>query len=162
MGGYAEIFDPWFSKHFLAWSINSTTAITFRWSFISFWTNSFMLGSRKWCHYLLLASKYHAPSQPLAKGYFGLLKAYRKEECQGYLSKNPGRVVTRLQFSESLCYRYDNEEHHWWVQTTGVVPLNREAILPKSLPFEQMNALNPTLPKDTEIKFLPLHSPFPS
>ena len=39
-------------------------------------------------------------TQSLDKDCFAPLKVYWKEECQAYLSKNPGKVVTRYQFSE--------------------------------------------------------------
>ena len=48
-------------------------------------------------------------------------------------------------------------------KTTGVYPVNREAIIPKSSPVKKGNTFDtPSLPKETGIKFLPLHSSFPS
>ena len=48
-------------------------------------------------------------------------------------------------------------------KTTGIFPVNREEIMPKSLPVEKDGTcVTPSLPKATGIKFLPLHSPFPS
>ena len=39
-------------------------------------------------------------TQPLDKGCFGPLKAAWKEVCHDYLTRNPGKVVTRYNFSE--------------------------------------------------------------
>ena len=47
-------------------------------------------------------------------------------------------------------------------KTTGVYPMNREAIMPKSPPVKKSNTFDTSLPKETGIKLLPLHSPFPS
>ena len=38
-------------------------------------------------------------TQPLDKGCFGSLKMCWRQKCQEYLSSNPGKVVTRYQFS---------------------------------------------------------------
>ena len=37
--------------------------------------------------------------QPLDKSVFGPLKRAWREECHEYLSNNPGKVITRYQFS---------------------------------------------------------------
>ena len=48
-------------------------------------------------------------------------------------------------------------------KTTGVFPVNHEEIMPKSLSVEKdSTCVTPSLPKAIGIKFLPLHSPFPS
>ena len=86
--------------------------------------------------------------QLLDKGCFGPLKAYWKEECQGYLNKNPGRVVTRYQFSKILSKAWAKGMNIiGGFKTTGVVPLNREAVLPKSSQSEEVNALDTTSSK---------------
>lgn len=89
------------------------------------------------------------------------------------MNKNPGKVVTRYQFSEIFARAWTKgmsmKNVMGGFKTTGVFPLNREAIMSKTLqpePLESLESLDtldtPSLPKETGIKFLPLHSPFPS
>ena len=97
-------------------------------------------------------------TQPLDKGCFGPLKFYWKEECQTYVSKNPGKVVTRYQFSEIFAKAWAKgmtmKNIIGGFKTTAVFPMNREAIMPKSLPVKEGNTFDtPSLPKATGIKF---------
>ena len=163
----AEIFDSWFSKHFLAHAPSARPLLLLLDGHSSHFEPTVLrLAAENGVVIFCLPPNTTHLTQPLDKGCFGPLKTYRKEECQGYLSKNPGRVVTRYQFSDIFSKAWAKgmtmKNIIGGFKTTGVFPLNREAILPKSLQSEQVNALTPTLPKDTGIKFLPLHSPFPS
>ena len=118
--------------------------------------------------FCLQPNSYHSPyiiTQPLDKGCFGPLKVYWKEECQTYLSKNPGKVVTRYQFSEIFAKIWAKgmtmKNIIGGFKTTGVYPMNHEAIISKSSPVKRGNTFDtPSLLKETGIKFLPLHSSF--
>ena len=74
-------------------------------------------------------------TQPLDNGCFGPLKRFWKEECQQYCTKNPGRVITRLQFSQLFsCAWYRGmtmENIVSGLRHTGVYPFNRDALQPK-------------------------------
>ena len=100
-------------------------------------------------------------TQPLDNGCFGTLKRAWAEECHRYLSDNPGRVVTRYQFSELF--------HHPWrrsmtmtnvisgFRSTGVYPLNCHAMTPASSKPQDFNPIS--LSEKTGLKYIPLYSP---
>ena len=68
-------------------------------------------------------------TQPLDNGYFGPLKRYWKEEYQKYCSDNPGRVVTRLTFSQIFSRAWKRgitmENLVSGFRYTGVYPFSR-------------------------------------
>ena len=101
-------------------------------------------------------------TQPLDKGCFGPLKAAWRDQCQQYITNNPGKVVTRYQFSRLF--------HNAWMQSmtmnnivagfwvTGVYPVDRTALRPKSsLPVKYDPS---SLGRRTGLKYIPLYSPF--
>ena len=164
----AEIFDSWFSKHFLAHAPSSRPLLLQLDGHSShFEPGALRLAAENGVIIFCLPPNTTHLTQPLDKGCFGLLKVYWKEECQTYLSKNPGKVVTRYQFSEIFAKAWAKgmtmKNIIGGFKTTGVFPMNHEAIMPKSSPVKEGNTFDtPSLPKATGIKFLPLHSPFPS
>ena len=164
----AEIFDSWFSKHFLAHAPSTRPLLLLLDGHSShFEPGALHLAAENGVIIFCLPPNTTHLTQPLDKGCFGPLKVYWKEECQTYLSKNPGKVVTRYQFSEILAKAWAKvmtmKNIIGGFKTTGVYPMNREAIIPKSSPVKKGNTFDtPSLPKETGIKFLPLHSPFPS
>ncbi len=99
-------------------------------------------------------------AQPLDNGVFSPLKRCWREECHRYCTSNPGRVVTRLQFSQLFSrawYRSMTMENVVsGFHCTGVFPLNRDALRPKPLP----PAFDPSsLSQVTKLKYIPLYSP---
>ncbi len=93
-------------------------------------------------------------SQPLDNGCFGPLKTAWRQVCHEYLTDNPGRVITRYQFSSLFSKA--------WMQSmtignvtaafrvTGVYPLDRDV-------FSFVNEA--ALPQESGISFIPLYSP---
>lgn len=81
-------------------------------------------------------------TQPLDNGCFGPLKRAWREECQKYCSDNPGRVVTRIQFSLLFNRAWKKaitmENLVLGFRFCGVYPFNRDAQWPKS-PSENFN-----------------------
>lgn len=79
----------------------------------------------------------------LIKGVLGPLKVSWRKECHQYLSENPGRVVTKFQFSEIF--------NRAWTQSmtmanivagfkvTGIYPLNRHALSPPIFEAEKLS-----------------------
>ena len=102
-------------------------------------------------------------TQPLDKGCFGLLKSARKEICYDFLIKNPGKVVTRYEFSALVGKAWTHSMTMTNViagfHTTGIFPFNRNALLPvlgSETPFK----FNPkSLCEGTKLKFTPVYSP---
>ena len=164
----AEIFDSWFSKHFLAHAPSSRPLILLLDGHLShFEPGALRLAAENdVIIFCLLPNTTHL-TQPLDKGCFGPLKVYWKEECQTYLSKNPSKVVTRYQFSEIFAKAWAKDMTMKNIiggfKTTGVFLMNRDTIMPKPSSVKKGNTFDtPSLPKATGINFLPLHSPFPS
>ena len=164
----ADVFDSWFSKHFLAHAPPMRPLVLLLDGHSShFEPNVLRLAAENGVVIFCLPPNTTHLTQPLDKGCFGPLKSYWREECQMYLNKNPGKVVTRYQFSEIFARAWAKgmsmKNITGGFKTTGIFPLNREAILSKTSQPEQLDTFDtPSLPKETGIKFLPLHSPFPS
>ena len=77
-----ELFEMWFRHHFLAYAPPIRAA-----------------AEEQVIVFCLPPHTTHL-TQPLDKGCFGPLKMFWREVCQNYLSSNPGRVITRFQFSK--------------------------------------------------------------
>ena len=104
-------------------------------------------------------------SQPLDKCCFKPLKTYWSEECERYMPKNHGEVVTRFQFSEifnnAWCRAMSISNIHAGFRTTGVYPFNRKAIHIPGEPTSTPTRERP-LPEHSSLSFIPLLSPHPS
>ena len=73
-------------------------------------------------------------AQPLDCGVFGPLKAHWRAVCHEFTQQNPGKVITKFQFSELLSKAWlkpmTPENVMAGFRTTGVYPLNPSAIKP--------------------------------
>lgn len=99
-------------------------------------------------------------TQPLDKGCFGPPKIYWREECQDYIASNPGKVVTRFQFSQLFswaCYRGMTMHIITGFRITGVFPFNRHALRPSDKDLQPKS-----LSQQTGLKYIPLFSPAPA
>lgn len=98
-------------------------------------------------------------TQPLDKGCFGPLKQFWKQECHDHLVTNPGKVVTRYDFSQLFSRAwYKGMSMVNVIQgfsTTGIYPLNSAKLLPASPPHN-------SICQRTGLEFIPLFSPVPS
>ena len=93
-------------------------------------------------------------SQPLDKGAFALLKIEWRKAVENFISKNPGRNVTRYEFSALFAKVWSSAMTLPNIvagfRVTGVCPFNRNAI---RLPSEAPTKFDPeALPKSTGIK----------
>jgi len=99
-------------------------------------------------------------TQPLDKGCFGLLKMYWREECQSCITCNPGRVVTRYQFSELFSRAWHEGMSMSNIMSgfriTGIFPFNRHALRPCSEPQSR------SVPEGSGLKYIPLFSCAPA
>ena len=95
-------------------------------------------------------------SQPLDKGCFGPLKRAWSEVCHRFVTDNPGKLVTRYQFSalfsEAWLRSMTVANITGGFRVTGVYPVNRDAL---SLPSPECESLT----KQTGLVFIPLYSP---
>ena len=96
-------------------------------------------------------------TQPLDKGPFGPLKSCWREVCHKFMSENPGKIVTRFTFSQLFNEAWTKamtiQNISAGFRSTGIYPLNRNALLPP--PQEEENSLA----ERTGLKFIPLYSP---
>ena len=97
-------------------------------------------------------------TQPLDKGCFGPLKMAWRQQCKDYLTRNPGKVVTRYEFSRLFRKAWERAMTMTNIisgfRCTGICPFDRSAIRPVQ------SSYNPTsLAERTGLKFIPLCSP---
>ena len=100
-------------------------------------------------------------SQPLDKGCFGPLKTKWKEVCHKFITKNPGRQITRFDFSSLF-------SEAWYqamtmpniiasFRKTGICPFDRNAI---ALPGDTVTSPKmESLAQKTGLAYIPLYSP---
>ena len=95
-------------------------------------------------------------TQPLDKDCFGPLKKFWRQECHNFLIKNPGKVVTRFDFSQLFAQAWFKSMTMTNIiggfKVTGIFPFNRDALLPSS-------PVPNSLCQRTGLKFIPLFSP---
>lgn len=157
----AELFDLWFRHHFLAHAPPARPLLLLLDGHSSHYEPTFVqkAAAEEVIVFCLPPHTTHI-TQPLDNGCFGPLKRLWKEECQQYCTKNPGRVVTRLQFSQLFSrawYRGMTMENIVsGFRHTGVYPFNRDALLPKpaKLTFDPTSLMN-----KTGLRYIPLYSP---
>ena len=103
--------------------------------------------------------------QPLDKGCFGPLKSFWKQICHNFISHNPGRQVTRFEFSmlfsEAWYQAMTMSNIVSSFKTTGICPFNRRA---SSLPDEESycdSTKMESLAQRSGLAYIPLFSPAP-
>ena len=94
-------------------------------------------------------------SQPLDNGCFGPLKKACREEYQKYCFDNPGRVVTRVQFS-LFFNRAWNQNGEYTIRVSILQDLSRDAQWPK-VSLRKLQSF--IIDKITGLKYIPLYSP---
>ena len=104
--------------------------------------------------------------QPLDRGCFAPLKMAWKQECHEFYTKNPGRVVTRLDFTRLFAKAWYKAMTAQNIinsfKVTGVYPFNREVICnaPGMEKQQKYTIFKPeALAKRTGLAYIPLHSP---
>ena len=158
----AELFDLWFTHHFLAYAPPTRPLLLLLDGHSSHYDPSVICRAAEE-QVIIFCLPPHTThiSQPLDNGCFGALKRAWAEECHRYLSENPGRVVTRYQFSELFHCAWRRSMTMTNVisgfRSTGVYPLNRHALMPA---VSKPQNFNPTLLSEkTGLKYIPLYSP---
>ena len=152
-----ELFGLWFKHHFLNYVPSVRPILLLMDGHSSHYCpNTIKLAAQEQVILFALPPNTTHLSQPLDKGCFGPLKLAWREECHQYLAKNPGRVITKFQFSSLF--------RNAWLKSmtvgnivqgfkvTGVYPVDRSVLLPQSQECE-------TLTKKTGLSFIPLYSP---
>ena len=153
-----EIFESWFINHFLVYAPPARPLLLLMDGHSSHFSPLFVnkAAEEQVIVFCLPPHSTHK-TQPLDKGVFSPLKRAWREECHSYMLANPGKVVTRFQFSFLF--------GHAWMKAmtplnivagfkvTGVYPIDRYRLLPKS------PSKPPTICERTGLKFIPLFTP---
>ena len=98
-------------------------------------------------------------AQPLDVASFGVLKQRWNEQCQQYMANNPGKVVTRFQFSELFSHAWAEAmvPHNICAgfKAAGVYPLDSAAFVARTAASDPNDSPLPS----SSLKFVPMYSP---
>ena len=128
----SELFDLWFTQHFLLHAPPARPLLLLMDGHSTHYQPCVVRKAAE--EVLLFCLPPHTThlTQPLDKGCFGPLKMSWRKECQAYLRRNPGKVVTRYEFSMLFSKAWFQGMSMTNViggfRTTGVYPFNRHAI----------------------------------
>ena len=161
-----ELFDLWFHNHFLSY-VPSTRPLLLLLDGHSSHYNPTTVRKAAEEGVIMFTLPPHTTHllQPLDKTCFGVLKTRWHQECQEYITKYPGRVVTKFQFSKLF-------SKAWYAamtmqnviagfRVTGVCPLDPDRFLVVE-DLESERAQRPcSLAEATGLAYIPLYSPAP-
>ena len=96
-----ELFSTWFMKHFLLHAVSARPLLLMLDGHSSHYSLELVQAAAQE-NVILFCLPPHttADSQPLDTSCFGPLKNYWSETCRQYLFDNPGKVITKFDFSE--------------------------------------------------------------
>ena len=153
----SELFELWFLHHFLPHAPAARPLLLLLDGHSSHYNPAVIrkAAQEKVILFCLPTHSSHE-TQPLDKGPFAPLKIHWREVCHKFMSENPGKVVTRFTFSKLFNEAWTKAMTIGNVsagfQSTGIYPLNREALLPQK-------KKDNTLAESTGLKFIPMCSP---
>ena len=101
-------------------------------------------------------------TQPLDKGCFSPLKVAWRERCHEFYAKNPGRVISRYDFSTLFSQVWMKAMSMSNIissfRTTGIYPFSRKVV--DNLAREKFSSFKPeSLPDKSGLAYIPLYSP---
>lgn len=102
-------------------------------------------------------------TQPLDKGCFSPLKKCWKNVCHKFYCRNPGRVVSRFDFSTLFADAWKEAMSQKNIlagfKTTGICPFNRAKIQTIAAEFASPGFKPESLPQRTGLAYIPFYSP---
>ena len=102
-----ELFSDWFFKHFLTHAVSERPLLLLLDGYSSHYTLDLVKAAAEKDVIIFCLPPYTtADSQPLDASCFGPLKTYWFETCCQYLFDNPGRVITKFQFSSLFAWAW--------------------------------------------------------
>ena len=153
-----EIFNDWFDKHFLAYAPPARPLLLLMDGHSSHYCPQVINRAlqEKVILFCLPPNTTHL-TQPLDKGCFGPLKVAWRQKCKDFLQKNPGRVVTKYDFSrlfgQAWMTSMSMPNTVAGFRCTGIYPFNRSAFLPESVSHATSVA------EKYGLNFVPTYSP---
>ena len=131
-----ELFANWFTNHFLQHAVSSRPLLLMLDGHSSHYTLD-LIQSAADNDVVIFCLPPHttADTQPLDTSCFGPLKAYWSEACRDFMFKNPGKVVSKFQFSKLFSGAWSKgmtiSNITMGFHNTGIYPFNRDALLRK-------------------------------
>ena len=159
----SELFGEWFHRHFLNYAPSARPLLLLLDGHSSHYNLEFIrqASSEGVVVFCLPPNTTHM-CQPLDVTAFHCLKMYWDEECDRFMSTNPGKIVTIYQFSLLFSAAWARAMTPKTIMSgfkaTGIVPFNRRAI---KIPGEILaHTSTPTavLAKQEGIRFMPFLS----
>ena len=158
-------FYEWFEHHFLEYAPSGRPLLFLLDRHSSHYNPEFIrFAAQKGVIVFVLPPNTTHISQPLDGVYFKALKQCWDEQCNSFMSNNPGKTVTLYQFSELFAAAWKKAMTPQNItssfRATGVFPVNRQA-----LEILQVKEKSPVklsmaaIAKTNGINFLPLYSP---
>jgi len=158
-------FYEWFEHHFLEYAPSGRPLLLLLDGHSSHYNPTFIrFAAQKGVIVFALPPNTMHISQPLDSVCFKALKQCWDEQCNSYMSANPGKIVTIYQFSELFAAAWKKAMSSQNItssfRATGVFPVNRQA-----LEILQEKEKSPAklsmaaIAKSNGINFLPLYSP---
>ena len=154
-----ELFDGWFCHHFLRYAPPTRPILLLLDGHSSHYSPD-TIHSAAEEQVIVFALPPHTThlSQPLDRGCFAPLKVAWREVCHQYMADNPGKVVTRYNFSRLFCEAWMNAMTMTNItsgfKVTGVYPVNRDAVHVPGCSGSQLS-----LSEATGLAYIPLYSP---
>lgn len=134
-----DLFNMWFTEHFLAYAPPLRPLLLLLDGHSSHYQPQFVYraAEEQIIVFCLPPHTTHL-TQPLDKGCFGPLKIAWRQKCQDYLSSNPGKVVTRYQFSSLFSSAWSEamtmSNIRSGFRVCGIYPFNRDVLVPSEKP----------------------------
>ena len=160
-----ELFDLWFTRHFLRYASRERPLLLILDGHSSHYCpDTIRLASEESVIVFTLPPNTTHLTQPLDKGVFGPLKAIWKETCHSFLVNNPGRCVTKYEFSrlfgEAWMKAMTPKNIVSGFAVTGVYPVDRNALAVSGGKSPPAKPRMPFIPLFTPSKRVSLaHSP---
>lgn len=159
------LFHDWFFHHFLSYAPSCRPLLLLMDGHSShFCPEMIRMAAEEKVILFILPPHTTQICQPLDKGVFSALKSNWKKVCHDFITKHPGRVITRYDFSALLSEAWDSsmtiKNIKSGFRVTGVYPFNKSAIV---LPEESYEKFNPeALSRHSGLSYIPLYSPVKS
>jgi hypothetical protein len=161
----SELFHSWFMNHFLKYVPQTRPLLLLLDGHSSHYCPSTIrLAAEQGILIFVLPPNTTHLTQPLDKGCFSPLKVLWRQACHEFRRMNPGRVVTRFEFSRlfsEVWYEAMSAKNIVAsFKTTGVCPFNRQALKVPGMDREGFTSFQPeSLAEKTGLKYIPLYSP---
>ena len=154
-----ELFQSWFSKHFLQYIPPRRPIILLLDGHASHYCpETICLAAKNKVILFALPPNTTHLTQPLDRACFAPLKTAWKQECHHFLTSNPGKVVNRLEFSSIFAKAWYKamkmENIIAGFKVTGIYPLDSRILLKDS--YQQADSSS--LEERTGLSFIPFLS----